>query len=148
MEEIEVVTVRHLAIRTGDLPKSRRFYEEGLGMRFLGTRPSSIAIDLSDGAINLTLLPYEGPVRSALPEGNEFVHLGFLVDDLGATYQRLSGLGATIVRDDVKERRAPSGEVPRGSFKVLDPDGVVLDISERPDEWRVGGGEPRPHPSG
>lgn len=132
-----MITVRHLAIRTGNLPASRRFYEEGLGLRFLGTRPSSVAIDLSDGVINLTLLPYDGPVRTVLPEGDEFVHLGFLVEDLGPTDRRLVGLGADIVRDDVKERRSPSGTVPQGSFKMLDPDGIVLDISERPDEWRL-----------
>jgi len=132
-----MVTVLHLAIRTGDLPASRRFYEEGLGLRFLGTRPSSVAIDLSDGSVNLTLLPYDGPARSPLPEGSEFVHLGFLVEDLTATHRRLVGLGSHIVLDDVKERRPPSSNVPSGSFKVLDPDGIVLDISERPDEWRV-----------
>lgn len=133
-----MVTVRHLAIRARDLPASRRFYEEGLGLRFLGVRPSGEAVDLGDGSVNLTLLPYDGPARSSLPEGSEFVHLGFLVEDLAATYRRLVGLGARIVRDDVKERRPPSGVVPRGSFKVLDPDGVVLDVSERSDEWRVG----------
>jgi catechol 2,3-dioxygenase-like lactoylglutathione lyase family enzyme len=132
-----MTTVRHLAIRTDNLPASRRFYEEGLGLRFLGLRPSGEAVDLGDGSVNLTLLPYSGPTRSALPEGSEFVHLGFLVEDLTATYHRLVGLGARVVRDDVKERRLPSGVVPHGSFKVFDPDGIVLDISERSDEWRV-----------
>lgn len=132
-----MATVRHLAIRSGDLAASRRFYEEGLGLRFLGYRPSSEAIDLSDGAVNVTLLPYDGPPREALQEGNEFVHLGFLVADLGATHRRLVGLGAAIVREDVKERHAPSGETPLGSFKVLDPDGIVLDISELENEWRT-----------
>jgi catechol 2,3-dioxygenase-like lactoylglutathione lyase family enzyme len=132
-----MITVRHLAIRTCNLPASRRFYEEGLGLHFLGLRPSGQAVDLSDGSVNLTLLPYDGPARSSLPEGSEFVHLGFLVEDLAATYHRLVGLGAHVVRDDVKERRPTSGVVPHGSFKVLDPDGIVLDISERSDEWRV-----------
>jgi catechol 2,3-dioxygenase-like lactoylglutathione lyase family enzyme len=132
-----MTTVRHLAIRAGDIAASRRFYEEGLGLRLLGNRPASDALDLSDGTTNLTMIPYDGPARTPLPEGSEFVHLGFLVDDLAATYHRLVELGAEIVRDDVKERREPSGAAPRGSFKVLDPDGTVLDISERPDEWRV-----------
>ena len=132
-----MITVRHLAIRTANLPASRRFYEEGLGLLYLGTRPSSVAIDLSDGSVNLTLLPYDGPSRSALDEGTEFVHLGFVVDDLGNTYRRLIGLGAQIVRDDVNERRELSGAEPQSSFKVLDPDGIVLDVSVRPDEWRV-----------
>lgn len=129
--------VRHLAIRANDLAASRRFYEQGLGLRVLGNRPASEALDLSDGTTNLTLLPYEGPERAPLPEGSEFVHLGFLVDDLAATYHRLVELGAAIVRDDVKERRQPSATAPEGSFKVLDPDRIVLDVSERPDEWRV-----------
>jgi catechol 2,3-dioxygenase-like lactoylglutathione lyase family enzyme len=132
-----MTAVRHLAIRTADLSSSRRFYEEGLGLRYLGRRPASEAIDLRDGAVNLTLLPYDGPGRTALDEGSEFVHLGFMVDDISSTFDRLTELGAHIVRDDVKERRVPSGTSPRGSFKVLDPDGIVLDISELPDEWRV-----------
>ncbi len=129
---------RHLALRVRDLAQTRRFYEEGLGLRFIGYRPAGDSIDLSDGQINLTLLPYAGPERQPLEEGYEFIHLGFWVEDLAAVYQRLVGMGATVVREDVKERREFSGDgLPEGSFKVLDPDGNVLDISERPDEWRV-----------
>lgn len=130
--------MRHLALRVRDIAQSRRFYEEGLGFSFLGYRPSGTSMDLSDGQVNLTLLPYEGPAREALEEGFEFIHLGFWVEDLGATYQRLLGLAAKVVREDVKERRDFSGDAPPvGSFKALDPDGNVLDISERPDEWRT-----------
>lgn len=135
--EVIMTTLQHLAIRTTNLQASRSFYEEGLGLRVLGKRPSGESLDLSDGAINVTLLPYDGPARSPLTEGNEFIHLGFLVENLAATYRRLIGLGADIVRDDVKERRPPSGLDPQGSFKVLDPDGNVLDVSEQRDEWRV-----------
>jgi catechol 2,3-dioxygenase-like lactoylglutathione lyase family enzyme len=131
------IAVRHLALRVGDIARARRFYEEGLGFRFIGYRPSGLSLDLSDGQVNLTLLPYEGPQRQPLTEGYEFIHLGFWVEDLAATYQRLTALGAQVVREDVKERRDFAGDAPpAGSFKVLDPDGNVLDISERPDEWR------------
>jgi len=95
-------------------------------------------MDLSDGQVNLTMIPYEGPARTALKEGTEFIHLGFWVDDLEATYQRLVALEATVAREDVKERREFAGDAPPvGSFKVLDPDGNVLDISGRADEWRA-----------
>lgn len=131
------ISVRHLALRARDVAHTRRFYEEGLGFHFIGYRPSGTALDLSDGQINLTLIPYEGPERQSLEEGYEFIHLGFLVEDLAATYQRLMALNAKIVREDVKERREYAGNAPPvGSFKVLDPDGNVLDISERQDEWR------------
>ena len=132
-----MISVRHLAIRTADLSASRRFYEEGLGLRYLGSRPPSEALNLTDGAINLTVLPYDGPARSAPPEGMEFVHFGFVVDDLSATYRRLIDLGAHIVSDDINQRQAPSGAEPQSSFKVLDPNGIVLDVTVRPDEWLV-----------
>lgn len=131
--------VRHIALRARDIDQSRRFYMEGLGLTFIGYRPSGESMDLTDGTINLTLLPYDGPPRQALEEGSEFMHLGFLVDDVAAVYRRLVTLGASVVRDDVKERHAHDpASVPVGSFKVLDPDGNVLDISDRPHEWRTG----------
>lgn len=133
-----MISVRHLAVRAADLSASRRFYEEGLGLRYLGTRPPSTAMNLSDGAINLTLLPYDGPPRSALPEGTEPVHFGFVVEDLSTTYRRLMDLGAHIVSEDINKRRVQSGAEPQSSFKVLDPDGNVVDVTVRPDEWRVG----------
>lgn len=133
-----MLNLRHLALRARDIDRSRQFYEQGLGLRFLGFRPSGGAIDLTDSTVNLTLLPYDGAERVPLAEGTEFIHFGFLVDDVAATYRRLVVLGVLIARDDVKERRAYDPLVPPvGSFKVLDPDGNVLDISDRPDEWRT-----------
>lgn len=130
---------RHFAIRTHNLEAARRFYEEGLGLRFLDYRPGTReSMDLSDGVVNLTLIQYSGASRTPLEEGTEFIHLGFLVDDLAATYQRFVNLGAAVVREDVKERLAPDpNAIPKGSFKVLDVDGNVLDVTERPEEWRA-----------
>lgn len=133
-----MISVRHLAVRTADLAASRRFYEEGLGLRYLGARPPSEALNLTDGSINLTLLPYDGPARPAPLEGMEFVHFGFVVDDLSATYRRLMEQGAQIVSEDINQRQPLSGAEPQNSFKVLDPNGIVLDVTARPDEWLVG----------
>jgi catechol 2,3-dioxygenase-like lactoylglutathione lyase family enzyme len=131
------VSVRHLALRVRDIEYTRRFYEGALGLRYLGYRPEGDSIDLSDGQVNMTLLPYTGPERQPLEEGYEFIHLGFLVDDLATVYKKVVELGGKIVREDVKARREFAGDAPPvGSFKALDPDGNVLDISERPDEWR------------
>jgi catechol 2,3-dioxygenase-like lactoylglutathione lyase family enzyme len=134
-----VALFRHFAIRTHNLEAARRFYEEGLGLRFLDYRPGTReAMDLSDGVVNLTLIQYSGAARTALEEGTEFIHLGFLVDDLAATYQRFVDIGANVVREDVKERLArDANTIPKGSFKVLDVDGNVLDVTERRDEWRA-----------
>lgn len=133
------VLFRHFAIRTHNLEAARRFYEDGLGLRFVDYRPGTReAMDLSDGVVNLTLIQYSGPPRTALEEGTEFIHLGFLVDDLATTYQNFIKIGANVVREDVKERHLlADNAAPQGSFKVLDVDGNVLDVTERQDEWRA-----------
>ena len=133
-----MVALRHVAIRARNLEKSRLFYEQGLGMQFVSHRRDGIAMDLAGGGVNLTLLPYDGPERAPVEEGTEFIHLGFLVDDAAATFRRLKALGSRVVRDDVKERyeHNPSA-MPIGSFKALDPDGNVIDVSDRPEEWRT-----------
>lgn len=127
--------IRHVGIRARDLARSRRFYEEGLGLTFLGDRPSG-AIDLADVHVNLTLIPYRGPKRPPFVEGTEFIHIGFLVEDLAATYRQLLEIGGAIVRDDVKQRLSyESSRPPSRSFKVLDPDGNVIDVTEQSTEW-------------
>ena len=133
------VLFRHIAIRTHNLEKARQFYEHGLGLRFVDYRPGTReAMDLSDGTVNLTLIQYNGPARTAFEEGTEFIHLGFLVDDLAKSYQRLVDIGAAVVREDVKERNLLNANtIPQGSFKVLDIDGNVIDVTERTDEWRA-----------
>ncbi len=73
----------------------------------MNRRPSGVAIDLTDGHSNLTILPYDGPSRKPLEEGTEFVHYGFMVEDLGAVYGRLMEQGFQVVRDDVKLRNPP-----------------------------------------
>jgi len=129
----------HLAIRARDAVATRRFYEQGMGLRFLGFRPSGTgSFDLSDGELNLTVIPYTGPQRQDLEEGNEHVHFGFLVADAAQAYERLMAAGATFLRSDVKLRDEPAAVGgPLGSFKVADPDGNVVDVTGNPEEWRV-----------
>jgi catechol 2,3-dioxygenase-like lactoylglutathione lyase family enzyme len=127
--------LRHLALRCRDMERSRRFYEM-LGLRFVDYRPSRNAIDLSDGTLNITLIQHEGPERTALEEGMEFIHFGLLVDDARATLGRLKADGAAFLRENVKERNEMDEMIPSGSFKVQDPDGNVIDSSGNRNEWR------------
>ncbi len=131
-----MIALRHVALRCQDVQASRRFYEL-LGMEFIGLRPAGDALDLADGTVNLTLIPYDGPSRPPREEGSEYVHFGFVVPDARLTFTRLQQAGASFLRDDVKTRDPiRPGEVPPGSYKVADPDGNVVDITDDPGEWR------------
>jgi catechol 2,3-dioxygenase-like lactoylglutathione lyase family enzyme len=119
------------------MEKSRKFYEEVIGWKFIGYRPSRGGLDLSDGVNNITLIQQpEDMVRPELEEGNEYIHFGVIVDDLEAVWQGLHEWGALFSRENVKERNPidPS-ELPPVSFKVLDPDGNVVDITHNKEEW-------------
>ena len=133
-----MVRILHLAIRSRDIPRATRFYAEGLGFAVIGPRPSgSGSMDLTDGHMNLTIVPFVGDPTAAPEEGLEQIHFGVLVDDAAALYRRLRAMGATIARHDVKARNEASpDEPPTGSYKVLDPDGNVIDVSSDVDEWR------------
>lgn len=130
--------LRHLAIRCRDMERSRDFYETNFGWKYLGLRPSGLGLDLSDGVNNITLLQQPpNSERPLLEEGNEYIHFGVIVEDLVACLRRLEAWGAKFSKDNIKERNAFSSDVaPQRSFKVLDPDGNIVDVTATKDEWR------------
>ena len=129
--------LRHLALRCRDMERSRRFYEEVIGFKFVDYRPSRQGLDLSDGVNNITILQHSAVERPVFEEGNEYIHFGIIVEDLEAVWKRLHAWGAMFSRDDVKQRKPIDPHVlPPRSFKVLDPDGNVVDITGYREEWR------------
>src|SRR5262245_40859773 len=127
--------IRHLAIRTRDVDRAVRFYRDGLGFKEVGPRGSGV--DLTDETLNLTILPFVGPPAAAPEEGYEQIHFGIVVEDSQALYRRLDEIGAFSVRHDIKARgEVAAGVVPAGSYKVLDPDGNVIDVTADRQEWR------------
>lgn len=130
--------LRHLAIRCVDMEKSRRFYADAFGWEFVGYRPNNLGVDFTDGTNNITLLQQPaGIVRPKLIEGDEYIHFGVIVDDLEACWNRLRKMGAELSKDDIKDRNEIDlAHTPTRSFKVLDPDGNVIDVTANRQEWR------------
>ena len=131
--------IRHLAFRCADKEKSHRFYQDVIGFEFVGYRGSDKTVDLTDGTLNITLIQQPPELlegREALEEGTEFMHFGLIVDDLGPIWKRLHEWGAEFAKENVKARNPidPSVQPPR-SFKVLDPDGNSIDITNSREEW-------------
>ena len=120
------------------MERSREFYTKVIGFKFHDYRPQRDSLDLTDGTNNITLLQHPAEaVRPPQVEGNEYIHFGIIVDDLAAGWRRCLDWGAEISKGDVKDRTevGNSSEGPKHSFKVLDPDGNVIDISSNRKEW-------------
>lgn len=131
-----ITRMAHLALRCSDLKRSRDFYTKVIGFEFFAWRPQGDSMDITDGCINITLLPYDGS-RPSFEEGDEYIHFGVIVDNLQEIWDRAIQWGADISKGDVKDRTEvdlPAG--PGRSFKVLDPDGNVIDVTANRDEWQ------------
>ena len=97
--------IRHIAFRVDDIPAMAEFLKNGFGMTVAQERPGGI-IDLTDGTVNLTLLP------TSLPGGSHhgIDHLGFTFESdeegkasiLAAGGQELNTIGMSNVHFEVK----------------------------------------------
>lgn len=120
--------LRHVAITVSDLEREARFYERAFGLTRMSSGP--VAVALSDGVMNLTLLKFVTNAQAGDERGKDFVglhHIGFVVDDLDAADQAIKDAGGRF-------HRAPTEEM-RAETKYRDPDGVVFDISRPEHMW-------------
>jgi catechol 2,3-dioxygenase-like lactoylglutathione lyase family enzyme len=123
-----MIKIRHIAILVKNLDRSLAFYQDTLGLQYVRTRAVSIgkAVDLTDGENNLTLLVSDSENEHVQRNKNNFGldHIGFLVDDIDFIHDRLKTAGAEFI-----------SQAPAEFFKVLDPDGVVIDIASTSRGW-------------
>ena len=117
----------YTGIRVRDLGRSRRFYCEGLGLRPRASGRMAAGgvweelVDPQSGAVlELNHYPDDPPYR----EGDELDHLGFEVEDLRATSERLVALGAKV-------RIPPFDEGTNRLTFLSDPDGVWVELTQR-----------------
>ncbi|MGC2034431.1 MAG: VOC family protein [Thermoplasmata archaeon] len=117
----------YTGIRVRNLDRARRFYCDGLGLKFVrsgrmsaGGMWEELRDPDSGHVLELNFYPDNPPYR----EGDELDHLGFEVKRLDETVQRLEGLGARL--------RIPAfveGGV-RLAF-LADPDGIWIELYEQ-----------------
>ncbi|MEK6532699.1 MAG: VOC family protein, partial [Nitrospirota bacterium] len=74
--------LRHLALRVTDLPKSRRFYEDLLGMKVVW-EPDADNVYFSSGSDNLALhqIPQDELSAYRPPQGQLLDHVGVILDN-------------------------------------------------------------------
>lgn len=125
----------HVGVRATNLSETLRFWRDALALAVV--QESDVHCDLTDGWSNFRIFQHNGPDRPAHVSGMlDYLHIGVLVDDLATAAERLQGLGFEIIWDVVDGGKPydPSNP-PTESFKVADPDGIVVDVSANPDQW-------------
>ena len=146
---MRILGLDHVSVTTADIARSLAFYRDLLGLpvrgvgeltgdevdRITGTpgvRLLSADLDLGRGQV-LELLEYVG-AADGVALGLEHPgagHIGLLVDDLDEVHGSLVAAGVTV-------KSAPVGLTEPGDWHgvrcmtVLDPDGVAVELVERP----------------
>lgn len=111
--------IRHIAYRAEDTEAMAKFFVEAFEMEIAQHRPNG-AIDLTDGTLNITILPMNG--ANAGPHTKPGIeHMGFTVADEAETTRRVEAAGG----------RESTAVNLGGAFyekKFVGPEGIVVDV--------------------
>ena len=115
--------IRHIAIRSEDVEATATFFVDVFGLELVQRRGHG-PIDLSDGDVNITVLPmHVGHDGRELRPG--FDHIGFSTEDTEAIHKRLLDKGA-------KELNPVQLGDAYYESKYQSPEGLVVDVGH----WR------------
>ena len=118
--------IRHVAIKCENQEKTADFYKRAFGLTEVWRGPvrddGNRAVYLSDGHINLAILPERG--------GREGIdHFGFQVEDMERTLQTAGAAGAK----GESEKKPRDGRF--AEMGVHDPAGTLVDVSTK--GWKL-----------
>lgn len=119
--------LRHLAIATNDPDKTAEFFKQGFGLREVAPIDGDLAKGyfLTDGTVTFAILKFKTQQGDKSPDYVGIHHMGFVVEDLDATGEKLEALGAPCFMPK------PANPKPGNFFEVkhATPEGVIIDIS-------------------
>ena len=120
--------LRHIAVTVSDLKKAAAFYEKTFDLTVHSA--NDVAVSLSDGVFNLTLLKFPTDEMAGDERGKDFVgvhHFGFVVDDIAETGKEIEKNGGRYHPIDTNQMATET--------KYRDPDGIVFDITGPAHLW-------------
>ena len=113
--------LRHIAYRADDVEAMAQFFVGGFEMEVVQRRTNG-AIDLSDGTMNITILPAAMPRGDGMLPNRGIDHLGFTVEDEDAVRTRvLAAGGREMATVDL-------GGAAHYEVKFEGPEGIVVDF--------------------
>jgi catechol 2,3-dioxygenase-like lactoylglutathione lyase family enzyme len=159
---VRILGLDHVSVTTGDIARSLAFYRDLLGLpvrsvgelsgdevdRITGVRGARmLSADLELGRDQvLELLEYvgagEGTALALNRPGSG--HIGLTVDDVDALHSKLVDAGWTVTSEPV-ELTEPGDWFGARCMTVLDPDGVAVEMVERPRHTPAVGAVVRDH---
>lgn len=111
--------IRHIAYRSADVEGMANFFVNALEMKVTQRRKNG-AIDLSDGTVNITVLPLRG---TGMPDRSPGLdHIGFTVENEAESNRLLESNGAK------KIATIELGSAAHYEVKYKGPEGIVVDI--------------------
>ena len=111
--------IRHIAYRAEDTEAMAKFFAEAFEMEIAQHRPNG-AIDLTDGTINITILPMNGANAGAHTRPG-IEHMGFTVEDEERTQRLVEAAGG-------HESNAVNLGGAFYEKKYVGPEGIVVDV--------------------
>lgn len=115
--------IRHIAYRAADVEGMAKFFVSALGMTITQRRKNQ-AIDLSDGTINITVLPMTVSGPKGEPPRQGIDHIGFTVENDEEASRLLEAAGAE------KIATIQLGSPAHYEAKFQGPEGIVVDIGK------------------
>jgi Glyoxalase/Bleomycin resistance protein/Dioxygenase superfamily len=113
--------IRHIAYRAADVEGMANFFAKSFEMQITQRRKNG-AIDLSDGAINITVLPSRIGSPDGMPVQTGIDHIGFTVENEGEVSRLMEAQGAK------KIGTLDLGGSAHYEVKYRGPEGIVVDL--------------------
>ena len=118
--------LRHIAITAADPDAAATFYEKTFGMERVWSR--EIGVMLTDGTVSMAVLRFPTDEMAGDERGKDFFglhHIGFAVDDLGASGAAVEAHGGNY---HMRVPHLEGQDETDTEYKYRDPNGVVFDI--------------------
>ena len=113
--------IRHIAYRAADVDAMAKFFVDAMGMTLIQKRKND-AIDLSDGSVNITVLPLRVGTTDGAPTRQPGIdHIGFTAENDQEQFRMMEAAGA-------KKAGAINLGTAYYEDKFVGPEDIIIDV--------------------